>query len=696
MNAKAKVQTILILALLFPVIHPTEGLAQEINPSSETVILADKVQIPVEVDGKEVGKTSLPAGTKVTVLSRDGARVSIKLGNLGPVWVEESQLSGLSDKKPQQPSTPVKSDPAIDLQKLTRLVSDKKWPQVAAACEAIAQADEKFAGLAALAEQLKSALQAQASAVQQQKKAETEAQRLRRNADVVGQPSRLNPSDNSPMERAQKLRDEADSVIEEAKTAFDASEAQIAQAGMQISSEVSGMIAQPKRPSLGTDDGPSTPTEMPSLAVTTSESARRQSIQHSISPNTNEDGSAVRSSLEFRRGPNIRGLQLGMTLDEFQHALAKINPKLEQTEGKIDKDTSLLEDQVFGRLLAKSTQTQNYRFFDPELKGPYPPAVIAVDVLIPSQIVISIEWNFVRLPEYSGLWRRGEAYFASFTEFCEALASAYGIPNLRAVDGDPNHLAHRSKGGYAIQIKDSLGMLLGATCREQEATTNQGRLLDQEFVASEDSPTSATQAKTLPDDKFGKLWENRLAGRLSVKNYELSKNARLKAFASGATPQIGMDYQTCVERFSVTDFKNNTEQRDASYSEWVVTLDEGWTRALFRVGDILADILFSPEQKAEVISLDHIEGWRVFVLSEESLELLCRGIAPGYEWSFDVSSRRTKSNELRWEGMGAHVQAEDVLIAATEKALVATTSRAHDFVHKYRDALDRGKQPNSD
>ena len=118
--------------------------AQENDPSSETVTLVEKVQIPVEVNGKEVGKTSLPAGTKVTVVSRDGARVSIKRGNLGPVWVEASQLSGLSDKKPEQPSTPDKPDPAIELQKLNRLVSENKWAQVAAFCETIAQADEKF------------------------------------------------------------------------------------------------------------------------------------------------------------------------------------------------------------------------------------------------------------------------------------------------------------------------------------------------------------------------------------------------------------------------------------------------------------------------------------------------------------------------------------------------------------------------
>jgi hypothetical protein len=186
-----------------------------------------------------------------------------------------------------------------------------------------------------------------------------------------------------------------------------------------------------------------------------------------------------------------------------------------------------------------------------------------------------------------------------------------------------------------------------------------------------------------------------MAGVFSVKNYQQSANERLEAFASGATPQIGMDYQTCMERFSVADFKNNTEQRNARYSEWVVTLDEGWTRALFRVGDLFADILFSPEQKAEFISLEHINRSPVFVLSEEPLKLLCRGIAPGYVWSLRVADRRTKSNELKWEGMGI-LRAENVWVAATEKVLIAHTSRAHDFVHKYRDALDRGKQPKSD
>ena len=80
----------------------------------------------------------------------------------------------------------------------------------------------------------------------------------------------------------------------------------------------------------------------------------------------------------------------------------------------------------------------------------------------------------------------------------------------------------------------------------------------------------------------------------------------------------------------------------------------------------------------------------VFVLAEEPLKLLCRGIAPGYEWSLEVADRRTKSNELRWVGTGTRDQAEDVWVAAKEKVLIAHTSRAHDFVHKYRDALDQG------
>ena len=78
--------------LLIELLVASECEAQAIYEEASATLL-EKVQIPVAVNGKEVGKTSLPAGTKVTVVSRDGASVSIKRGNLGPVWVEESQLS---------------------------------------------------------------------------------------------------------------------------------------------------------------------------------------------------------------------------------------------------------------------------------------------------------------------------------------------------------------------------------------------------------------------------------------------------------------------------------------------------------------------------------------------------------------------------------------------------------------------------
>ncbi len=642
------------------VFSPSGCHAQETAPSSETVTLVEKVQIPVEVDGKEVGKTSLPAGTKVTVVSRDGARVSIKRGNLGPVWVEQSQLSGLSDKKPEQSSKPVESDPTIELQKLNRLVSEKQWTQVAATCETMAQADEKFSSLGELAGQLTSALQAQISAVQQQKNAEVEAKRLRRNADVVGQPNRLNPSDRSPMERAQKLRSEADALIKAVKDALETSEAQIAQLGTQISSEVSEITRQAKHLSLLSEDRPSTPTSA------TLETGLPRVVGDEGRPDFDE------TKVEAEGGEPVAQFNYAMmhykgdgTPQNYEEAVKWLNKSAESfASRKHFVELGLLHDGL-------------------------PTVHFWLGVLhhrghgLPQDSAQAAQW-FQRSAE------QGDAGAQRILGAMYRVGDGVEQDNEKAIIW----LRKAADQGDAGAREHLANMTAKGSSPAPEQPTNQFPATDAQNV--ENAAARNKQAKTPPDDKFGKLGTMRVAGVFSVENYQRSANERREAFASGAIPQIGMDYQTCVERFPVSDFKNNAEQRDARYSEWVVTLDEGWTRALFRVGDLFADILFSPEQKAEFISLEHINRSPVFVLSDEPLKLLCRGIAPGYEWSLEVADRRTKSDELRWEGMGTRDQAENLWVASTEKVLIAHTSRAHAFVHKYRDALDRGKQPNSD
>jgi hypothetical protein len=236
------------LTLFFFVFTEWVSAAYE-DSSSERAILTEAVTIPIHVQGKQVGATTVPAGTKVTVVGReDGAKVSVKHGALEPVWVEESQVSGLAAKQPHA-SKPARSSASITPEQLSSLVAAEKWEELASACETLAQQDsEKFSGFSDLGNQLRSALQAKAAAVAQQTKAEAEAKRLRRNADVVGQPNRLNPSDRSPMERARKLREQAEAVIEEAQTALDTSEVQIALTATNILSSLLGLkrLAEPE------------------------------------------------------------------------------------------------------------------------------------------------------------------------------------------------------------------------------------------------------------------------------------------------------------------------------------------------------------------------------------------------------------------------------------------------------------------
>lgn len=412
------------------VFSPFGCRAQENDASSETVTLVEKVQIPFEVNGKEVGKTSIPAGTKVTVVSRDGARVSIKRGNLGPVWVEASQLSGLSDKKPEQPSTPVKTDPAIDLQTLTRLVSEKKWPQVAAACEAMAQADDKFAGLAELAEQLKSALQAQASAVQQQKNAETEAQRLRRNADVVGQPSRLNPNDRSPMERAQKLRDEADAVVEEAQNNFTEAQSRIVKIGDDISSQIS---------LFGDKGKASEEDDKPDIAFAADATQQNQPLA--------DQASALSDPKIKRPPPKGPSLEFkGFSLNLSRSELLEVLKKRVGTDAITQEEVAFTEEPLFSGEISRLECT-SFSIND-EIVG------------CEATWDASGEGHMLRLtlsdPFVSDLFN---SHGLDFEEFVRQFITAYDIERLKTVRsneiGNEYIVAYHDSGlGWAIEIAD--------------------------------------------------------------------------------------------------------------------------------------------------------------------------------------------------------------------------------------------------
>lgn len=298
------------LTLLFFVFADWASAAEQ-EPSSETVTLTEAVRIPIHGKGKQVGATTVPAGTKVTVVTRDGEKVSVKHGALEPVWVEESQVSGLTAKQPNV-SEPAKTSASTTPETLSALISEKKWAEAASACETLAQQDsEKFSGLADWGNQLRSALQAKAAALAEQNNVEAEANRLRRNADVVGQPNRLNPSDRSPKERAQKLRNEADAIVEESPNNFTEAQSRIVKLGDDISSQIS--LLSDKEKASEEDDKP----EIAFAADATPENQRLADQTSALSDSKTVRPPPKGQSIEFK------GFSLNLSRSELFEVLKK-------------------------------------------------------------------------------------------------------------------------------------------------------------------------------------------------------------------------------------------------------------------------------------------------------------------------------------------------------------------------------------
>lgn len=75
-------------------------LAGVVIAASADAVLKEPVQFDLVINGKTVGSTKVPAGTKVAILGRDGARVRIAHGSGREAWVEQSQLEGVEQHNP--------------------------------------------------------------------------------------------------------------------------------------------------------------------------------------------------------------------------------------------------------------------------------------------------------------------------------------------------------------------------------------------------------------------------------------------------------------------------------------------------------------------------------------------------------------------------------------------------------------------
>jgi len=77
-------------------------LAGPVIAASSDAVLKEPVQFDLVINGKTVGSTKVPAGTKVAVVRRDGSRVLIMHGNSREAWVEKTQLEGVEEHNPEK------------------------------------------------------------------------------------------------------------------------------------------------------------------------------------------------------------------------------------------------------------------------------------------------------------------------------------------------------------------------------------------------------------------------------------------------------------------------------------------------------------------------------------------------------------------------------------------------------------------
>ncbi len=404
------------------------------------IALVETVRIPVVLNGKEVGSTSLPAGTKVQVLSREGNRVSIKCGSMAPAWIEASKLADEkpSASPPQESAAQKAPDPEATLKQMPPLIEGKKWGEVAKACRSFAGA-EQYSKLATLGDRLTSSLESLAASRRQRDSSKTEIERLRRNADVTGRPNPLHPEDNSPMERAAALREKADKMEQEITNAIKEAETSIEETGNEIADALSelqriGDASLKDRDRTGVYLGPNSPEESMPLWYK----------NYKIAP----------------RGPKVHGLQVGMPLDAAIEAIRVYFPAL-----------SVSYDDGFPNMdlrdLVKASETcsvRPVRVRDSSSKN----TLCDITTLgVPPKVVVII----MESPLLSALFNTPPSM--SSQDFTQAFIDGYSIPEVKTKTrtdnlGRKTFSAHYTDPtGWELQINDDT-LILGAVPKKSE------------------------------------------------------------------------------------------------------------------------------------------------------------------------------------------------------------------------------------
>ena len=455
--------------------------------------------IPLTLNGRQAGKTTAPVGSQIEIVAREGDKVQVKFRNLEPVWIESSALgtgdnSGSPVALEQSPSRvvfdPQKAIKALDesnVKALTEIINGRNYPDPAR--------EEEFQ--ASLKEFVEAKAQLE-SGKRQFPQLEQEAKRLRRNADVADSPNRLNPNDNSGAERAEKLREQADNLEEQGRQTISDAEDQLTEARSSLTSlledweaaeqarreedeleteqkdEAARLVDEPKKEdgAVKLSDGEEESGEAGERSAISAAEPNDEESDHQPSPNAEEQGATetkpdenkfgvaspqatpISNLSAYRCGPKIHGLQLGMTLSEFEANMKKIVPDYTLEEEVAGIQPHAIGNPTFDPLFESDRTLHEVQFMNRDGYG-----FAMVSVIGPEQIVVRIMLGFLLVNDIY------KAHEMGFKEFCQNMIDGYNIPNFQ---GTSEGMGYRSKSGWMMAVNSTKNIFLDVTQVEEE------------------------------------------------------------------------------------------------------------------------------------------------------------------------------------------------------------------------------------
>jgi hypothetical protein len=502
----------------------------------ETVEIKTALKFPILSNGKIAGYSTAATGSKVEVLTRDGDKLQVRYRAFEPIWIQNSDIiektkdSG-SESDQQDDSTSFDPQKAIgamaseNTDTLVGILKGKKYPDKSLQTS-FDQSIKNF---------VKSKLDL-AIASQKKPQIDKEVERLRRNADVTGRPNLLNPSDRSGQERAQRIRSEADSLETKASQEIAKCEERLESAQVILSDYLNNWfeaekriqeqerLAEEKKHQAEAEAKLNQEIEASKLASIQKEQERLaeekkhqaeapiatapipsaspqsektpQALETStpkdisnkedVSSNTNADLDNANVSIG-RRGPEVHGFQLGMSLDDFKRLVQEKYPseirfgysnlkiRIGDLIGKhgavaspkgFVANTSRDPKSIFELSGHKLFNKRNYSDFKEAYLGDASVTYIATGN--PKSII----YFSLERPILEKLFKIENV---GFDNFCQKFIDNYSIPGVKGKKGKyQEHMKYESPDGWAIYFEGFHDCIVSVTLLANPRSSEDG------------------------------------------------------------------------------------------------------------------------------------------------------------------------------------------------------------------------------